>query len=114
MPTLAVGMRRFFLARISHHTEITDNGVFGGADIPVCQNRHVLPGRQECLPHRGEKCGLTVKFLRDEEAATAVEYSVMLGLILMVVFVAVAAVGSQTNGLWTSILGKLRALGIGL
>ena len=46
------------LNRISHHTGKTDNGVFGGADIPVCQKRHVFLGRQECLPRRGEKCGL--------------------------------------------------------
>ena len=26
----------------------------GGADIPVCQIPHISPGRQECLPHRGE------------------------------------------------------------
>ncbi len=46
------------LVRISHHTGISGNSVSGGADIPVCHNCRVAPGRQECLPHRGEKCGL--------------------------------------------------------
>jgi hypothetical protein len=31
------------------------NSVSGGADIPVCQWRHIFSGRQECLPHCGEK-----------------------------------------------------------
>jgi L-fuconolactonase len=43
------------LTGISHHTGITSNRVSGGADIPVCHKCHVFPGRQECLPHRGEK-----------------------------------------------------------
>ena len=46
------------LARIPRHTGAIDNGVFGGADIPVCQDNLDHNGRQECLPHRGEKCGL--------------------------------------------------------
>ena len=53
----------------------------------------------------------TVKFLRDEEAATSVEYSVMLGLILMGVLAAIGSVGGQTGGLWSSIIGKLREAG---
>jgi hypothetical protein len=48
------------LARISHHMGKGVNSVFGGADIPVCPFGGVFPGRQECLPHRGEKCGLAL------------------------------------------------------
>ena len=40
------------------------------------------------------------RFIRDEEAATSVEYSVMLALILMVVLAAVDAVGAKSAGLW--------------
>ncbi len=29
-----------------------DNGVSGGADIPVCLKGGISSGRQECLPHR--------------------------------------------------------------
>lgn len=36
------------------------------------------------------------EFLRDEDGPTAVEYAVMLALILLVCFVAVAAVGTET------------------
>ena len=40
---------------ISHHAGPIGNRVFGGADIPVCP---AFNGRQECLPHHGEKCDL--------------------------------------------------------
>jgi protein O-mannosyl-transferase len=33
----------------------------GGADILVCQKRHVLPGRQECLPHQSSLWRLVVE-----------------------------------------------------
>jgi membrane-bound metal-dependent hydrolase YbcI (DUF457 family) len=46
------------LARISHHTGKMHNSVSGGADIPVCRKCRDFSGRQECLPHRGERCGL--------------------------------------------------------
>ncbi len=38
-----------------------------------------------------------ITFHRDQEAATAVEYAVMLSLILMAVFATVAALGSNLN-----------------
>ncbi len=41
------------------------------------------------------------RFIRDEEAATAVEYSVMLALILLAVLAAVGAVGAKSAGLWS-------------
>jgi pilus assembly protein Flp/PilA len=41
-----------------------------------------------------------VRFIRTEEAATAVEYAVMLALILLVVLSAVGAVGSKTATLF--------------
>lgn len=39
------------------------------------------------------------RFLREEEAATAVEYGVMLMLIVTVCIVAIQAVGSEAEGL---------------
>jgi pilus assembly protein Flp/PilA len=55
--------------------------------------------------------GLNVKswteFLRNEDAATAVEYAVMLAMILLTAIVAVASFGTQTGGMWGSIGGKL-------
>ncbi len=47
-------------------------------------------------------------FLRDEQAATSVEYAVMLALILMSVIGAIGSVGAQAGGLWGGIEGNLR------
>jgi pilus assembly protein Flp/PilA len=44
-----------------------------------------------------------VKFLEKEEAATAVEYSVMLAMILLTVFAAISSFGGKTSGLWDTI-----------
>ncbi len=50
-------------------------------------------------------------FIVEEDAATTVEYAVMLGLILLTAIGAIGAFGSQTGGLWSGILGKLEAVG---
>lgn len=47
------------------------------------------------------------RFLVDETAATAVEYAVMLGLILMTAITAISAFGSGTGGLWGGIVTDL-------
>ena len=52
-----------------------------------------------------------VKLFRDDDAATAVEYSVMLGLILMAAFGAIGMVGSQSGSMWSNIVSKLREAG---
>jgi pilus assembly protein Flp/PilA len=52
-----------------------------------------------------------LKLLREQEAATAVEYAVMLGLILAVALVAIGALGSQSGGMWGNIEGDLRNVG---
>ena len=49
------------------------------------------------------------QFLRGDEGPTAVEYAVMLALILMVVIAAVALVGLNTKGLWNTIVSQLTA-----
>jgi pilus assembly protein Flp/PilA len=51
-------------------------------------------------------------FLRNEEAATAVEYAVMLGLILAMIIAAIGSVGSHTGGMWGNIDGEMQAHGI--
>lgn len=48
-------------------------------------------------------------FLRREEAATAVEYSVLLALILMAIIATVAAVGTETNGMLGGINDSLQS-----
>lgn len=43
------------------------------------------------------------RLLWEEDGPTAVEYAVLLALILMVIIGAIGAVGSQTGGLWGDI-----------
>lgn len=42
------------------------------------------------------------QFFRDESGPTAVEYAVMLAMIIMVALVAITSVGQQTADLWGS------------
>ncbi len=52
-----------------------------------------------------------IRILRDDEAATAVEYAVVLALILVVVFGAIGTVGAQSGGMWGKIVGDLTDVG---
>jgi pilus assembly protein Flp/PilA len=54
-----------------------------------------------------------LRFLRREEAATAVEYAVLLALILMAIIGAIGSVGSETGGLWGGIDEDMEAQGFG-
>ncbi len=51
------------------------------------------------------------RFLRDDQAATAVEYAVVLALILMAVVGVIGVVGAESGGLWSSNVEELRAVG---
>ncbi len=55
----------------------------------------------------------SIRFLRDSEAATAVEYAVMLALIIAVLITAITAVGGSTSGMWGGIKTNLTAAGFG-
>ena len=50
-------------------------------------------------------------FFRNDEAATAVEYAVMLAMIIMTCIAAISSFGSSTNGLWGGIDNDLDAHG---
>jgi len=54
-----------------------------------------------------------IRFLRGEDAATAVEYAVMLALILVAILASIGVVGSQTGGMWGGIEADLSAQGFG-
>jgi pilus assembly protein Flp/PilA len=54
-----------------------------------------------------------LRFLRDDDAATAVEYAVMLALILLVAISSISALGSQSGGMWGGIDNDLTAAGLG-
>jgi pilus assembly protein Flp/PilA len=51
--------------------------------------------------------------VRDESAATAVEYAVLVALILVAVMGAIATFGSETGGLWGGIDTQLEATRFG-
>jgi pilus assembly protein Flp/PilA len=51
--------------------------------------------------------------LRDEDGPTAVEYAVMLGLILCAIITAVSGVGTGTNGLYQLFMTASSAAGAG-
>ncbi len=51
-----------------------------------------------------------IRFLCEEEAATAVEYAVMLAMVLVAAFGAVSAFGFQTGELWGGIQDDLMEL----
>ncbi len=52
------------------------------------------------------------KFLKEKEAATAVEYAVMLAMILLTVLAAITVFGNKENSLWNSILSSLLGNGM--
>jgi pilus assembly protein Flp/PilA len=51
-----------------------------------------------------------VRFFREEQAATAVEYAVMLALILITVIAAIGAVGAKSGGMWGGIANSVNTL----
>ncbi len=52
-----------------------------------------------------------IEILRNEDGTTAVEYAVMLAMILMAVISAIGSLGSETGGMWGSINGNLEDVG---
>jgi pilus assembly protein Flp/PilA len=51
----------------------------------------------------GRGAHLVVAFLREEEGPTAVEYAVMLALILAVILAAVGNIGTTTSGMYDNL-----------
>lgn len=56
---------------------------------------------------------LLLDFLRSDDAATSVEYAVILALILLVMLGAIGALGTETGGSWGGIQTKLDDAGFG-
>ena len=50
-----------------------------------------------------------VRFLKAEDGPTAVEYAVMLALIVVVCLISISAVGQQTNNTFSTTTAKLKA-----
>jgi pilus assembly protein Flp/PilA len=53
--------------------------------------------------------GKVVRFLQAEDGPTAVEYAVMLSLIIVVCFVAITALGTNTNKTFSNVALNLAA-----
>lgn len=52
-------------------------------------------------------------FLNDDEAATAVEYAIMLAAIILTAIVGIIAVGESTSALFTNADTEMKSHGIG-
>lgn len=48
-----------------------------------------------------------VRFLRDEDGPTAVEYAMLLALILVALISSITAVGNSTSGMWADDSNKI-------
>jgi pilus assembly protein Flp/PilA len=53
------------------------------------------------------------RLLRDEDGPTAVEYAVLLALILVAIMAGIGALGSQTGGMWSNNEQQLINAGLG-
>ena len=53
------------------------------------------------------------RLLRDEDGPTAVEYAVLLALIIVAIMTGIGAVGSQTGGMWSNNQSQLTNAGLG-
>ena len=54
------------------------------------------------MSREGKTMNWVISLLREEEATTAVEYAVMLALILAAIIGSITAVGQGTGGMWSS------------
>lgn len=54
-----------------------------------------------------------VHFCQEDDCSTAVEYAVMLALILMTVIASIAAFGQQSGGMWGGVSSDLNSVGFG-
>jgi pilus assembly protein Flp/PilA len=66
------------------------------------------PSEAASEPGKGERCMNTwiakvARFLRDEDGPTAVEYAVMLALIIVVCIAAITSLGSNANNTFSNV-----------
>jgi Flp pilus assembly pilin Flp len=54
-----------------------------------------------------------IRFCREEEATTSVEYAVMLALIIGSIISAISLVGGKSGGMWGGIQTNMNTYGIG-
>jgi pilus assembly protein Flp/PilA len=76
---------------------------FGGARLPIVGSRHFS---EEAMKNLALK---VQRFLVSEDGPTAVEYAVMLALIIIVCLTAIQAIGTNANATFNSVAAKLPA-----
>jgi pilus assembly protein Flp/PilA len=76
---------------------------FGGARLSILDSRHFS---EEAMKNLALK---VQRFLRSEDGPTAVEYAVMLALIIIVCLAAIQAIGTNANATFQSVAAKLPA-----
>jgi pilus assembly protein Flp/PilA len=64
-------------------------------------------GRATTFPARFERKSMLRKFLRDESAATAIEYSLIAGFIALAIITAVGMTGQRLVALFESLIPAL-------
>ena len=52
---------------------------------------------------------LVLKLCRDRKAATAIEYGLILALVVLAIMAAIIALGTTTTGMWTNVSDKVQA-----
>jgi pilus assembly protein Flp/PilA len=75
-----------------------------------------IPGGAVCLNRSGSPLEKVMnsfflkvqRFLKDEDGPTAVEYAVMLALIIVVCLTAISAIGTNANATFDSVAQKLQ------
>ena len=71
---------------------------------PGCLTHHPNPSVEEAM---ARITALVRRFVKNDEAATMVEYALMLSLIAVVCIVAVQLIGTNANAIFNSIAGSL-------
>jgi pilus assembly protein Flp/PilA len=77
----------------------------------------MVGGRTKPFPDTRQDEGVEImcrllRFIREEQAATAVEYAVMLALILLAMIGTIKAIGGTSGGIWSDNHGKMKAVGL--
>jgi len=98
----------YFLDRIAIRPRLLN---VGGRNLATPVSVEAPPAFARC--GKGAVMQHILKFLCDEQAATAVEYAVMLALILMVIIGSIVTVGQGTGGMWSGNLSAMQSAGFG-
>jgi pilus assembly protein Flp/PilA len=76
---------------------------------PVFVPRNVIPHRRDTRETMKNLANRIKKFLKSEDGPTAVEYAVMLALIVIVCLVSITAIGNNANQTFDSVAQALTA-----